>query len=524
MEELNLRKVVSLVFIVGIAVVFTLQFGPGSTGFSGGNNPQAAAPGAAAMVNGKEIPLRDFNRAYSIQIANLRNQGRPIPEAMARQFLVPQVMDRLVNIELLAQEAEKHGITPSDEELRKVIHQRADFQTNGQFDYERYKRMLRDYYRKTLPEYEKDLRREMAAIKLVELVRNAAIVSDDEVRVRYEKDANQTKLVFARFLPTMYADKVPAPTPQQLEEYRKAHEKEISEYYETNRIIYKQPERAKARQILIKVAEGATAEQKDAAKARAAALRKDVTEGGKDFVAVAKESSEDPGTKGSGGDLGWVERKSLEPAVADAVFSLEANAVSEPIESKLGYHVVKVEQKNPGADKKLEDVAGEIATSLYKKDQAKVLAKAEAEKALAAVKGGQTLQQLFPAGADGPALQRFETEAKPEAVETGSVSAGSASVHPNLGPTPELIAAAFTAQGPQVLDQAFPAGEGFVIAQVTERKKPSPEDFTKQKDELREQARQAKQIELEQSYLKTLREAGKVTTNTEAIESVVGAS
>ena len=200
MEGLSLRKVVSWVFIVGIAVVFTLQFGPGSTGFGGTGQP-VAAPGAAAVVNGKEIPLRDFNRAYAIQINNLRTQGRPIPEALARQFIVPQVVDRLVNIELLAQAAEKHGITPSDDELRKVIHQRADFQNNGQFDYERYKRMLRDYYRKTAPEYESDLRREMAAIKLIELVRNSAVVSEDEVRVRYEKDANQAKLVFARFCP-----------------------------------------------------------------------------------------------------------------------------------------------------------------------------------------------------------------------------------------------------------------------------------------------------------------------------------
>jgi peptidyl-prolyl cis-trans isomerase D len=185
---------------------------------------------------------------------------------------------------------------------------------------------------------------------------------------------------------------------------------------------------------------------------------------------------------------------------------------------------MKVEQKDAGADKQLEDVANEIATSLYKKEQAKGLAKAEAEKALAALKGGQTLQKLFPQGAEGPAIQRFETETRPEAVETGSFSAGSDSVHPNLGPTPELITAAFAAQGPQVLDQAFPVGEGFLVAQVTERQKASAEEFEKTKDELREQARRAKQIELEQSYLKALRESGKVVTNTEAIESIVGAS
>ncbi|MDY7225231.1 peptidylprolyl isomerase [Hyalangium rubrum] len=522
MEGLNLRKVVSLVFIVGIAVVFTLQFGPGSTGFGGSGNP-TVAPSAAATVNGKEIPIREFSRAYTQQINTLRNQGRPIPEALARQFIVPQVMDQLVNGELLSQAAERYGIVASDEELRELIHKSPSFQTNGQFDFERYKRVLRDFYRMTEPQFEEELRRDMAAQKMLEVVRSSAAVSDDEVRVRYDKDANTARVVFARFLPTMYANKVPAPTAQQLEEFRKANEKKVSDYYEANRFMYQQPERAKVRQILVKLAPDATAEQKDAAKARAQALRQEIV-GGKDFVAVAQERSEDPGTKAAGGDLGWVERASLEPALADAVFALAPNTVSEPIETKLGIHLVKVEIKQPASDKKLEDVQNEIATTLYKQEQAKGLAKAEAEKALASAKGGQTLQQLFPAEKEGqPALQRFETETRPEAVETGSFTAGSESV-PYLGPAPQLITSAFSAQGPQVLDQVFPVGEGFVVAQVTERQKASDEDFTKKKDELREQARRAKQIELEQSFLKALKDTGKVSTNTEAIESVVGAS
>ena len=56
-------------------------------------------------------------------------------------------------------------------------------------------------------------------------------------------------------------------------------------------------------------------------------------------------------------------------------------------------------------------------------------------------------------------------------------------------------------------------GEGFVVAQVTERQKASAEEFTKKKDELREQARRAKQIELEESFLKALRKQGTVENN-----------
>lgn len=521
MEGLNPRKVVSLAFIIGIAVVFTLNFGPGSFSKSSGFHSSQSS-NAAATVNGKEIPLRDFQRAYAMQINNLRNRGNPIPESVARQYIAPQVLQQLVDVELVSQAATRYGIVPADSELADIIHRNTDFQKDGEFDFDHYRQVLRDFYRINEAQYEDDLRQQLAAQKMIQVVRSGAVVSDDEVKARYEKDANQAKLVFARFLPTMYADKVPAPSAAQLDAFKQAHTKEISDYYETNRFMYQQPERVKARQILVKLPADATAQQKADAKARADAIRKDIVEGKKDFAAVAKERSEDPGTKQAGGDLGWVERGSLEPALADAVFTLAANTVSEPIETKLGYHVVKVEEKQAAQDKKLADVENDIATTIYKQTQAKDLAKAEAEKALAAVKGGKKLQELFPPEKPGqPALQRFETETHPEAVETGSFTAGGETV-PYLGPAPQLIAAAFAAKGPQLLDQTFPAGEGFVVAEVTDRQKASDEEFTKKKDELREQARRAKQIEMEESFLKALRKQATVVNNTAAIEGVTG--
>ncbi|MFP2928831.1 SurA N-terminal domain-containing protein [Pyxidicoccus sp. 3LG] len=521
MDGLNPRKVFSLLFIIAIAVVFTLSFGPGSSGFSG-TGTATTAPGSVATVNGKEIPLRDFATAWARQMNFLRSQGSPIPESIARQFgMHNQVLDRLVNTELLAQAAERHGITASDEELRKLIHQNPDFHNKeGQFDLERYKQVLRDFYRKTPPDFEQELRRQLAAQKMLDVVRANAVVSDDEVKARYEKEGNQAKVVFARFLPTMYADKVPAPTPAQLAEWKKANEKAIKDYYEANRFVYQQPERIRARQLLVKLPPEATPEQKAEATKKAEALRKEV-EGGKDFATVARESSEDPGSKSRGGDLGWVERGSWEPALADAAFALKAGEMTQPVETKFGVHVVKVEEKQAAQDKKLEDVQDEIATTLFKQERAKEQAKAEAEKALASVKGGRGLKELFPPEKEQPALLRFETETRPEAVETDSFTAEGEAV-PHLGPAPELVKAAFAVNGPQALDQAFPVGEGFVVAQVVERQKPDEAGFEKRKEELRGQARQAKQIELTESFLKALKKDGKVVTNTEAIDSVVG--
>lgn len=521
-DALEPRKLFSILFIIAIAVVFTLQFGPGSSGFGAANPGGQAAPSAAATVNGKEIPVLEFRREYAGQLQYLRQQGSPVTEAVARQFGLPQqVLERMVNTELLAQAGERHGVRASDEEILKILHRSPEFQKDGVFDYATYQQVLRDYFRQTPADYEEDIRKRLTAQKMMEVVQNSAVVSDDEIRTRFEKEGNQARIVFARFLPTMYADKVPAPSAADLATYRQAHEKELKDYYEANRFVYQQPERIRARQLLLKVAPNATPEQKSQAMERAQALRKEI-EGGKEFAEVASASSEDPGTKAKGGDLGWVERGNWDPALAAAAFALEPGQMTQPIETPFGVHLVKVEEKKPAQDKKLEEVQDEIATTLYKREKAKELAQAEAQKALAEVKGGKALTALFPPEKEGqPALLRFETETRPEAVQTDTFNAASTNV-PHLGPAPDLLTAVFASKGPQVLDQAYPVGEGFVVAQVTERQLPDDAKFAEKKDELRKQAQQAKEYEVADSFLKQLKKSGKVETNTAAIDQVVG--
>ncbi len=519
-DALEPRKVVSILFILAIAVVFTLSFGPGSTGFSASS--PSAAPSSAAVVNGKEIPLLEFRREYSNQLQYLRSVGSPVSEAIARQFGLPQqVLERLVNTELLAQEAERHGLKASDQEVLRILRRSPDFQKDGKFDYETYSQVLRDYYRMTPPEYEEDLRRKLTAQKMLEVVESSAVVSDDEIRARFEKEGNQARIVFARFLPTMYADKVPAPAAAALADYKAKNADAIKKYYEENSFVYQQPERVRAQQILLKLNPDASPEQKASTLDKARQLRKDL-EGGKDFAAVARESSEDPGSKARGGDMGWVERGNMDPSLADAVFALKDGELTQPVETKFGIHLVKVQEKKAAQSQKLEDVENDIATTLYKKAKALETAKAEAEKALGAVKGGKTLTALFPPEKAGqPALLRFETESRPEAVQTDVFNAASTTV-PHLGPAPDLLPAVFGATEPKVLDQAFPVGEGFVVAQVTERNLPDDTRFTEKKAELQTQARRAKEYELTDAYLKALKKNGKVVTNTEAINTLVG--
>lgn len=522
MNDLEPRKVISLLFIVAIAAVFVLQFGPGSSGFGRTGPTEGSGPRAAAVVNGKEIPLLAYRTQYARQLDSYRRQGFSFTPEQARSIGLPgQVLDSMVDRELLAQAAERHGLVPSDEELLAIIQKNPDFHKDGQFDFQTYQQVLRDYYRKTAPEYEAELRKELAAVHMMGFVRNGVTVSDEEVKTRFEKDNNQARLAFARFLPTMYADKVAQPSAAQLQAYKAEHEKELSDYFQANSSLYSQPERARVRRLLVRVAPEATQEQKAAARTRAESLHKEL-QGGKDFAELAKAQSDDEASKASGGDLGWVERGSLEPQLAEAVFALEAGALSAPVETPAGFHLVKVEEKKARVEKQLAEVSDEIARTLYRRDKAKELAKSEADKALAALKQGKALATLLPPEKAGePALKRMETETRPEAVETDLFTSSAGAV-PYLGSEPALLSAVFATTQPQVLEQVFSVGEGFVVAQVTERKLADEAAWESKKEEVRKQVQQSREYEVSQSYLEALRKGGQVDKSQEAVAAVAG--
>jgi hypothetical protein len=90
-----------------------------------------------------------------------------------------------------------------------------------------------------------------------------------------------------------------------------------------------------------------TREEAEAARAR-------VTEGEEDFATVARELSTDEGTAANGGNLGWFTREEMVAPFAEAAFALEAGAISEPVETEFGWHVIQVTERDP--DRPLTDL------------------------------------------------------------------------------------------------------------------------------------------------------------------------
>jgi peptidyl-prolyl cis-trans isomerase D len=507
------RRFFSYLFIFAIALVFILQFGPGSRGCNAPLTP--SVKDAAARVNGQEISLTEFRRAYAQRLDALRSRGGEIPEALARQFGIPgRVLDELITTELLEQAAEAHGITVSDTDLLDAIRKDPSFQKDGQFDPETYTQVLQAYARKTAPDYEAGLRRRLAAGRLLGLVADTAEISDDELRARFQREGDTLSLSLVKFDPAAYAAKIKPPTPAEVSAWEKAHGKEIAAYYDANKRTYSKGEQVRLRHILVRMNRTPTEDEKVKAHDRALELRKQI-QGGKDFAQVAKESSDDPGSKAQGGELGWNERSSFVPAFAQAAFNLKIGELSEPVITPFGWHLLQVEEKKPAEEKPLASVSGEIAQVLVRKERASALAEADAKKAAAALQKGTSLATQYPDKKEKDA-ESVDPGDRPRAIDTGSFPKTAATV-PRLGAAPELQAAAFGRDGPGALPGTYRSGDAFVVAEVTARQKATDATFQAKKTELRDEALRQRQTELQESYLEALKKTAKILRNEELI-------
>jgi peptidyl-prolyl cis-trans isomerase C len=121
----------------------------------------------------------------------------------------------------------------------------------------------------------------------------------------------------------------------------------------------------RARHILVKT--------EDEAKAIIGELKK-----GADFAELARQKSTDPGAS-EGGDLGYFPKDEMVPEFADAAFKLEKGQISEPVHTRFGWHVIKVEDKRERQVPAFDQVRDQLATHLVRKAQAELITKLRAD-------------------------------------------------------------------------------------------------------------------------------------------------
>ena len=170
---------------------------------------------------------------------------------------------------------------------------------------------------------------------------------------RYEAVPEERTISYFAFTADQVPGGVAQPTQQEIQQYYNAHQAE-----------YQMPEQARARHILIKVDAGADAKTDAAAKAKAEDLLKQI-KGGANFADLAKKYSDDPGSKDSGGELGFSQRGRMVPEFDKAIFSQKIGD-SEIVKTQFGYHIVQVEERQQAHTQSLSEVLPTIQATLIR--------------------------------------------------------------------------------------------------------------------------------------------------------------
>jgi len=149
-------------------------------------------------------------------------------------------------------------------------------------------------------------------------------------------------------------------------------EENIKGFYNSSPKAYSREESVKVSHILIKVDENAGPKEKKKARKKAEQIRKEIL-GGKAFAEMAKKHSECNSASG-GGSLRYIKRGYMPEEFDKVAFSLDKGAVSEVVETKFGYHIIKVSEKTPGGVAPYHEVRDFIKKFLQEDESKKKLA------------------------------------------------------------------------------------------------------------------------------------------------------
>jgi peptidyl-prolyl cis-trans isomerase SurA len=138
---------------------------------------------------------------------------------------------------------------------------------------------------------------------------------------------------------------------------------EVQRYYQEHLSEYSTPEKFELAHIFFRLEENAPSDKVAAVTAKADDVYRRIKKGA-DFAAMAKEYSEDSSGQ-SGGELGWFKTGEMLESIEKAAARLKVGEVSEPVRTKVGLHIVKVEAREGAAHQKLDELNDQIKQQLY---------------------------------------------------------------------------------------------------------------------------------------------------------------
>jgi peptidyl-prolyl cis-trans isomerase SurA len=270
----------------------------------------------AALVGDDLILLSEVEDRAAPLLADIAAIANPSERDARTNAIRREVLDRLIDDQLLAQQATELKLTVSNDEIDRAIEQ-------IKRDYGLSDTQLKDELRKqglSMPAYRMNTKREILKYRVLNITVGSKInVGDSEVQSYYDR-----------------------------------HMKSANIQVRASHIFITIPEDADNATVL------------DREKLAKSLLAR--AQGGEDFAKLAKEYSEDAGTRAEGGDLGFIGRDILPKPMEELVFSMRVGDIRGPVRADRGFHVIKLVDKRAKDAKPFADVQDDIRIRLRQRE------------------------------------------------------------------------------------------------------------------------------------------------------------
>lgn len=345
-----------------------------------------------------EISANDFRTRFEQARQQARQeQGENFdPRAFESTENKLAVLDQLVDEQVVRLAGEQSGIVIGDAAVREYIGSIPAFLgADGKFSQDNYRIALSSGNPPRTPAQFEVLVRESIQQSIIPSALQRSAFTTQAEGERLLKLLGETRDVEIAALPDIPADTA-AVTDAQIKQWYDSHGKEFRqpesvslEYvevngatlpaataadeatlrkrYEEEKARFAAPEQRLASHILI-AADASDPAKLKAAEEKATRIAAEAKAAGADFAALAKANSEDPGSKDTGGDLGWVERGAMVKPFEDALFAMKAGEVTGPVKTDFGFHVLQLREAKGGQGRPFEEVRDQLAAEQLKAD------------------------------------------------------------------------------------------------------------------------------------------------------------
>ena len=298
---------------------------------------------AVAVVNGQEIPYRDYQARVQNEIQSQQQQaGRTLSQDDTKR-IENSVFDQMVTEVLLADQYRRRGIVVTDDEVREFaryapppwVTNAPELQTDGRFDPEKYQRLLASPQARQgglLLQLEAYYRSEIPREKLLDQVSSGVYVTDAELWRAWRDQHDSAQVSYVTFAPAVDQAAIKAVSDDDARAYFNQHK---DEFRSTGRAVLS----------VVMIPRVITAADTAAVRAHARALRDSIVNGSQKFEDAAKRESSDSVSGANGGDLGAAPASRYVSEFSKAAEALKPGEISAPVLSPFGFHIIRMDSR-----------------------------------------------------------------------------------------------------------------------------------------------------------------------------------